>query len=214
MGIHPPHEPKIKLDTLNPEEPYCAHKYVMNKGLPPQSNMKAERGLLAGAVVLIGVTHKSSAGITRSSMRRDGAQDVICRGTYRDVEVSLEEGGIDIALLDASLPGGDAINLARRVRFGELGSGPFMPIVITISRAGQNVIDAALNAGADDILLKPLSNLHFGETHSSNWSPAQAVCRHIRLCWPGPGRRCCYRPERGNIQPAQHTDAFKVWQRT
>ncbi|MGZ0189005.1 MAG: response regulator, partial [Alphaproteobacteria bacterium] len=101
----------------------------------------------------------SSAGVTRANMRRDGAQNVIWRRTYQGVEEALEEGGIDIALLDASLPGGNAIDLARRVRFGELGGDPFVPIIITTWRAEQSVIDAALNAGADDVLLKPLSSL-------------------------------------------------------
>lgn len=112
---------------------------------------------LKGAVILVGESFDTEAGVARSSLRRAGAADVIWRRTIKGFEAALAEGGIDIALIDMGLQGGDAAEVASRLRFGELGGNPFLPLIITTWRPDPDTIDAALRAGADDVLIKPLT---------------------------------------------------------
>jgi len=116
-----------------------------------------KRNLLRGAAILIGEPLDTAAAATRASLRSEGADNVIWRRTMKGVKEALVKGGIDLALIDMTLPDGDAIDLTRRVRFGEFGDNPFLPLVITTWRAETTLISAALAAGADDVLAKPVS---------------------------------------------------------
>ena len=92
---------------------------------------------------------------TRASLWREGAIEIIWRRTCAAVEKALHEGGIDIALIDLAMADGDAAALVRRVRYGEIGQNPFLPIILTTRNPQGAIIDAALAAGADDVLAKP-----------------------------------------------------------
>jgi len=116
-----------------------------------------QNGLLKGATILIGEPLDTAAAATRASLRKEGAQAVLWRRTMKGVKEALQKGGVDLALVDMTLPDGDAILLARQVRFGEFGDNPFLPLMITTWRAETQLITQALAAGADDLLAKPIS---------------------------------------------------------
>ena len=78
-------------------------------------------GALHGAVILIGEPGADPAVAMRASFREDGASNVIWRRTMKGVEEAIDAGGIAVAQIDVALPGGDVIELARRIRFGEIG---------------------------------------------------------------------------------------------
>ena len=118
---------------------------------------QSKKGLLKGARILIGDPLDTAAAATRASLRREGATDVLWRRTMKGVVEMLCAESIDLALVDMTMPDGDAIELARKVRFSELGHNPFLPLMITTWRAEQGLIAAALAAGADDLLAKPIS---------------------------------------------------------
>ncbi len=123
-------------------------------GVPPPLIGKA--GALSGAVILIGDRSDAPASAMRSALLREAAT-VIWRRSMRDVTEKIEAGGLALVLLDMDLPGGDPIDLVRRIRFGELGDNPFVPIMMTSVRREGQVILAALLAGVDDVLAKPVS---------------------------------------------------------
>lgn len=112
---------------------------------------------LSGAVILIGEPSADPGVAMRASYREDGATNVIWRRTMKGVEEAIDAGGIAVAQIDVGLPGGDVVDLARRVRFGEIGDNPFLPIVITTASKEGRVVLAALLAGVDDVLCKPVS---------------------------------------------------------
>lgn len=114
-------------------------------------------GPLAGAVILLGTERRENADVVKAQLRRDGAAAVLCRRTVDDISAALMLGGIDLLQIDRELPGGDSIELARSVRFGEVGKNPFLPMILTTWRLDIEAINAALEAGADDIVGHPLS---------------------------------------------------------
>ena len=63
----------------------------------------------------------------------------------------------DLLLMDAALPGGDACAMLRAMRHGKVGNNPFLPAIVTTWEASQNMVRAAVDAGADDLLVKPLN---------------------------------------------------------
>lgn len=60
----------------------------------------------------------------------------------------------DIVLMDLMLPGIDGIELTRRIKSDP--KRPFTPIILITARGDQRTKVAVLDAGADDILIKPV----------------------------------------------------------
>lgn len=67
---------------------------------------------------------------------------------------SWQKGAFDVVLTDWSLPGLDGLELCRRIR-AERRSGYTCVVVQTVRSGKQNYL-AAMDAGADDFLEKPL----------------------------------------------------------
>jgi DNA-binding response OmpR family regulator len=63
----------------------------------------------------------------------------------------------DVILMDAGLPEGDTCAAVHSLRHGKLGTNPFLPIIITTWDAEQAIVRRAADAGADDLLVKPLN---------------------------------------------------------
>ncbi len=72
-----------------------------------------------------------------------------------------EEERPDLILLDIVLPGMDGFEIARRIRASEQG-GQWTPIIFLTSRARDQDIEDAINAGGDDYLIKPVSDVVLG----------------------------------------------------
>lgn len=124
---------------------------------PKRQKPRPTEGPLAGAVILLGTERRENADVVKAQLRRDGATAVLCRRSIDDVVAALTLGGIDLLQIDRELPGGDSIALTRRIRFGEVGKNPFLPIILTTWRLDIEAINAALEAGADDIVGHPIS---------------------------------------------------------
>ncbi|MGC9396276.1 MAG: sensor histidine kinase [Anaerolineae bacterium] len=62
----------------------------------------------------------------------------------------------DLVLLAADLPDMDGYTVARQIRAGRRPT--FIPIIMLSNADDQDDVAAALNAGADEVLVKPLSN--------------------------------------------------------
>jgi DNA-binding NarL/FixJ family response regulator len=63
----------------------------------------------------------------------------------------------DLILMDIALPGGDVAQTVSDLRHGTLGINPYLPVILTTWEAEQSVVRRLMDAGADDLLIKPLS---------------------------------------------------------
>jgi DNA-binding response OmpR family regulator len=68
-----------------------------------------------------------------------------------EAERALEEGGIDLVLLDWMLPGASGLDLLRRWR----ARGDVTPVILVTARDHTDDLVAALDVGADDYVVKP-----------------------------------------------------------
>jgi len=63
----------------------------------------------------------------------------------------------DLVFMDVGMPDGDAVRLVSDLRHGRLGFNPYVPIILTTWDAGVQLVRRVVDAGADDLLVKPLS---------------------------------------------------------
>lgn len=63
----------------------------------------------------------------------------------------------DLILMDIGLPGGNVAQIVADLRHGKLGINPYLPVILTTWEAEQSVVRRLMDAGADDLLIKPLS---------------------------------------------------------
>lgn len=64
---------------------------------------------------------------------------------------------VDLLICDLQLPGEGLYEVVRDIRHGKLGHEPYMVIIGTSAQSGETVVRRAINAGIDDVLLKPLT---------------------------------------------------------
>jgi two-component system, chemotaxis family, chemotaxis protein CheY len=69
----------------------------------------------------------------------------------------LREGGADIIVMDWMMPGMDGIECTRRIRAGQDGIVPSIPIIVATGVQGDSAEAMALAAGANYFLKKPFS---------------------------------------------------------
>ncbi|MFI5935041.1 response regulator transcription factor [Actinoplanes sp. NPDC051494] len=81
----------------------------------------------------------------------EDAEAALCAATY---------GGIDAALLDVRMPGISGIELCGLLRSDPATAD--LPIMVVSADVGGNRIMAAMEAGADDYLIKPYHRAELG----------------------------------------------------
>ena len=77
--------------------------------------------------------------------------EVVSEGTFQGGARALAEPGIDLALVDVMLPGGEGFQLVRAARDG----GVSCPIMMLTARSETQSKVRGLDCGADDYLTKP-----------------------------------------------------------
>ncbi|KQT93475.1 two-component system response regulator [Marmoricola sp. Leaf446] len=98
------------------------------------------------------------AGAVQIGLVREGyAADVA--GSCADAELKLAASAYDLMLLDLTLPDGNGLDLAARVRSGEVDSaaGRELRILMLTARGGLADRVRGLDSGADDYLVKPFA---------------------------------------------------------
>lgn len=63
----------------------------------------------------------------------------------------------DLVFMDVAMPGGDVPALVSDLRHSRLGVNPYLPVVLTTWDTGQSLVRKIIDAGADDLLVKPIS---------------------------------------------------------
>lgn len=64
---------------------------------------------------------------------------------------------IDITFIDLVMPRESGVDWVRTVRRSSLLANPTMPIALVSGHVDRKVLEAAIHAGVDDVLVKPLS---------------------------------------------------------
>lgn len=67
------------------------------------------------------------------------------------------QGECDLLMAEVAGADGDILDVVRRIRAGELGPNPFVVVLLTSWERSVERIQAAIDSGADDLLLRPHS---------------------------------------------------------
>lgn len=89
----------------------------------------------------------------RVALERDGDEVLLAADGERGWEL-LEGKPVRMALVNLQMPGIDGLELIRRVRARE--GRPYTYLVVVTARSGRDDFLAAMRAGADDFVTKPI----------------------------------------------------------
>ena len=100
---------------------------------------------------------------TRSALHQLGFETVIPVPDAERLNAVLEKKRPDLILCETEPGWSDVCDLVRRMRNHELGRDPFVSIILTIWNASRDSVQEILDAGADDLLTRPISTEMIGE---------------------------------------------------
>lgn len=106
--------------------------------------------------VLVVDDERASGELVATLLRSQGFQVHLASSGRECLEI-LARGGVDLLILDLMMSKLDGVEVCSHVRH-ELGD-PFLPIIITTSLHDRESRIRAKEAGADDVLVKPLDGL-------------------------------------------------------
>jgi DNA-binding response OmpR family regulator len=88
-------------------------------------------------------------------LKTNGFGEVVQTGNMAGVRDHLTAGEFDLLIADTVMPEGDLCELVWRMRHAQIGDNPFIVVVALITERTSGVVRRAVNAGVDDVLLKP-----------------------------------------------------------
>lgn len=77
--------------------------------------------------------------------------------TLNQLERRLKENDISVLFLEASEENKRIVELLQTIRMSEIKANPFLPIIATLWAGNGESVAGLMNAGADDVLLRPFS---------------------------------------------------------
>jgi DNA-binding response OmpR family regulator len=118
----------------------------------------AQDGAQYGAAdVLLFDAVPSHRGTTRAALSMMGFKQIIASSDIEEVAQSIAQKPFDVLIADLSGPEERVCKLVRDIRQGEIGSNPFMAVLLTSWGLREDHADMVMSSGADDVLVRPYS---------------------------------------------------------
>lgn len=92
----------------------------------------------------------------RSSLRELGYTNVVDYSSMEEFREGVDGQFLDLLIIDTTIAG-PRCDIIRDIRSGNLLSNPFTTIVVTTFTPDMDIVRGAVEAGTDDLLIKPLS---------------------------------------------------------
>jgi DNA-binding response OmpR family regulator len=115
-----------------------------------------DRENLKKATVYIGETNYYERNKLRDMFLAQGLKQVVCHATIDSLRGLITEVPPDLLVLADNFDPG-IYTLVRDIRFQRLGDNPFMLISMLVSANRREALDLAIEAGVDDIIIKPVA---------------------------------------------------------
>ncbi len=95
----------------------------------------------------------------RHILFNEGCRDISLGDDCKEVVEVLNQNDPDLIIAELRLPDGNFAAMTQKIRRGELGHNPFVPVILVVAEGEDpKAVKAALDLGVDDILPKPISN--------------------------------------------------------
>tara|TARA_R100000005_G_scaffold96724_1_gene86774 strand:- start:10216 stop:11211 length:996 start_codon:yes stop_codon:yes gene_type:complete len=109
------------------------------------------------AAVLLYDPEPSMRQSIRSALLNIGFGEVIASGDEADFSRKLEQEKFDLVIAETASAQSDTHHIIRDIRHSRVGKDPFVNVVLSIWHTGPDVVRDVINAGADDLILRPMS---------------------------------------------------------
>lgn len=100
---------------------------------------------------------------TRVALLNIGFGEVEAAHDYSEFIHHARTGSFDLVIGDARSTGGETCDLLRQIRHNDLGWNPFVNFIVTIWDTSPEQVHSVINSGADDLILRPMSNALLGD---------------------------------------------------
>lgn len=146
----------------------------------------ADKDYSRASVLLFDPVHVNQR-TTRYALFEIGFRQIECVSNLKDFKETLEETGPTLIVAESSATDQDVFKMVRSIRRSELGSNPFVVILLTTWSRDTTHIKRAIECGADDVIVRPFSTM-FAEER------VRALVRHrkefvVTSDYIGPDRR-------------------------
>lgn len=99
----------------------------------------------------------------------------------------LKRGRVDLILCDVGAAPIDGLSFVRLIRRGGIIQDPYVPILLTAFGASRTLVEEARDAGATEVLAKPLAARSLSEKIGVSLNRPRGFVRNATYC--GPDRR-------------------------
>ncbi|WP_297737494.1 response regulator receiver protein [uncultured Maricaulis sp.] len=96
---------------------------------------------------------------TRYALFEIGFRQIECVASLTDFKNGIAEGAHTLIVAESSATDTDIFNLVRSIRRGEVGSNPFVVLLLTTWSRDTGHIRKAIECGADDVIVRPFSTM-------------------------------------------------------
>jgi two-component system, OmpR family, phosphate regulon response regulator PhoB len=142
----------------------------------------------------------TNRGTARNALGMLGFQHLTATSAFDDVATTLSDHMFDLFIADVTHEAGRTCNLVRRIREGSVGRNPFLHIVLMTWKLEGDLVEQALNCGADDLITRPFSVDFLGARLRTHAEARKAFA--ITSDYIGPDRR----KGRGHVAAVQLID--------
>lgn len=115
-----------------------------------------DRENLKKATVYIGAKSYNERNQLRDMFLAQGLKQVVCHSTLSSLRGLISEMPPDLLVLADDFDPG-IYDLVREIRFQKVSENPFMLVSMLVSPHRREALDLAIEAGVDDIIIKPVS---------------------------------------------------------
>lgn len=114
----------------------------------------------------------------------------------------------DLIITDSELPDGDVCKLIQNIRSNQIGSNPFLPIIVITWKPSNELVHKVVNSGADDLMVQPISRSQLRDrinVLTFNRKPFVVTATYI-----GPDRRQQPRSDRMEVPLIEAPNTLKA----
>ncbi len=144
-------------------------------------------------------------------MARGVREVVVCHDAHAMCDI-LERRPIDVLMCDLELPGLNFAKTIQSIRHNEIGHNPFLQVVATMNESARPMVRAAIEAGVDDVIRKPMPVDRVVNRFEQLLKPRRPFA--VTESFIGPNRRQAQRPgENAYLVVAPNTLRLKIFEK-